>query len=358
MSHPAISPNKIRRVDPQDGADGGLVHQEIIDEIDQVQNHIDSLNEEASEEILKVEQKYNSKRKPHFEKRTSLIRKIPHFWVTVFSNHPQTQALLDEEDESALYYMTSLEVEEFEDIKSGYKIKFGFDENPYFENTVISKEFILNENGEQSSRSTPIIWKTGMDLTQRYNQLDMMKGRKREHQPESFFSWFADLADSTDELGEVIKDDIWPNPLQYYLGPEVQMEAGNDEEDDDDVDEDEDEEDEGSEGQEDDDDVVVVEGDEEDYEDDDDDEEEVEEEEVIEEEGGDEDFGEEDVVYEEDDEDVEGEEEEEEAAPGATSQAKTEKQLLEDDDDEAEEDEDEEDDKIEGDEQGEEHFED
>jgi general stress protein 26 len=32
--------------------------------------------------------------------------------------------LLDEEDESALYFMTSLEVEEFEDIKSGYKIKF------------------------------------------------------------------------------------------------------------------------------------------------------------------------------------------------------------------------------------------
>lgn len=85
MSHPAVSPNKIRRVDPQDGADGGLVHQETIDEIDQVQNQIDTLNEEASEEILKVEQKYNSKRKPHFEKRTSLIRKIPHFWVTVVS---------------------------------------------------------------------------------------------------------------------------------------------------------------------------------------------------------------------------------------------------------------------------------
>ena len=32
--------------------------------------------------------------------------------------------LIDEEDEEALQYMTYLEVEEFEDIKSGYRIKF------------------------------------------------------------------------------------------------------------------------------------------------------------------------------------------------------------------------------------------
>ena len=41
-----------------------------------------------------------------------------------------------------------------------------------------------------------------------------------------------------DELGEVIKDDIWPNPLQYYLAPEV----GDSEEDDEVEDEEEDEE--------------------------------------------------------------------------------------------------------------------
>ena len=39
-------------------------------------------------------------------------------------NHPQISALLDEEDEEALHYLVSLEVEEFEDIKSGYRIKF------------------------------------------------------------------------------------------------------------------------------------------------------------------------------------------------------------------------------------------
>ena len=39
-------------------------------------------------------------------------------------NHHQLQLIIDEEDDEALQYMTSLDVEEFEDIKSGYRIKF------------------------------------------------------------------------------------------------------------------------------------------------------------------------------------------------------------------------------------------
>ena len=36
-----------------------------------------------------------------------------------------------------------------------------FDENPYFENKIISKEFHLNDTGEPSSKATPIVWKAG-----------------------------------------------------------------------------------------------------------------------------------------------------------------------------------------------------
>ncbi len=38
-------------------------------------------------------------------------------------------------------------MEEFEDIKSGYRIKFYFDENPYFENDLLEKEFHLGAGG-------------------------------------------------------------------------------------------------------------------------------------------------------------------------------------------------------------------
>ena len=57
--------------------------------------------------------------------------------------------------------------------------------------------------------------------------------RKRQlEEPESFFTWFTDRSDAgADELGEVIKDDIWPNPSQYYLVPDTDDEEGEEEDD-------------------------------------------------------------------------------------------------------------------------------
>jgi template-activating factor I len=81
----------------------------------------------------------------------------------VFLNHPQLSTLLDEDDEDALQHLTRVEVQEFEDIKSGFNINFYFDasKNPYFENECLRKEFHLNENGEQTCKSTLIKWKPG-----------------------------------------------------------------------------------------------------------------------------------------------------------------------------------------------------
>ena len=59
--------------------------QKTLEEIDGCQNEIDGLNEKASEEILKVEQKYNKLRKPFFEKRNKAIAGISNFWLTTVS---------------------------------------------------------------------------------------------------------------------------------------------------------------------------------------------------------------------------------------------------------------------------------
>ena len=65
-------------------------------------------------------------------------------------------------------------------------------------------------------------------------------------------TWFTDHSDSgTDELGEVIKDDIWPNPLQCYLVPDMDDEEVEGEKDDDSDEEEEGLEDTDEEGDED-----------------------------------------------------------------------------------------------------------
>ena len=64
------------------------------------------------------------------------------------------------------------------------------------------------------SLSAPLI----QDLTNRLT-MEQKEGRKRPlEETQSFFSWFSDTdTSSTDVPAEVIKDDIWPNPLQFYL---------------------------------------------------------------------------------------------------------------------------------------------
>uniref|UniRef100_A0A2K6TWF3 SET nuclear proto-oncogene n=1 Tax=Saimiri boliviensis boliviensis TaxID=39432 RepID=A0A2K6TWF3_SAIBB len=196
---------------------GEKEQQEAIEHINEVQNETDRLNEPDSEEILKVEQKYNKLRQAFFQKRSELMAKIPNFGVTTFVNQPQLSVLLGEEDGEAL--------------KSGYRIDFYSDENPYFENKVLSKEFQLNESGDPSSKSTEIKW----NQTQ-----NKASGERQYEEPESRCTWFTDHSDAgADELGEVIKHDIWPNPLQYYLVSDMDDEEGGGEDDDDDDEEEE-----------------------------------------------------------------------------------------------------------------------
>jgi len=222
------------------------IDHDILESVDSVQEAIDSLNKKASVEILKVEQKFNKLRKPHYEHRAELLAKIPNFWLTVFMNHLQLRKLISEEDEKALAFLKAVEVQEFDDITSGYKINFYFDENEYFKNECITKEYHVGEKGEPTATSTKIEWKPNMDLTEaKDNGKD---GQKRDYPHQSsFFCWFTDDCDAVgDVVGESIKDELWPNPLQFYLNPDIDSDEVEDDlldEDDDEEEEEEDEED-------------------------------------------------------------------------------------------------------------------
>jgi len=242
MSTPAKRPKVSESEGPNED------ESEALEMIDSCQNEIDALNERASEEILKVEQKYNKLRKPFYEKRNELVKKIPNFWITAFINHPQVSGILDEEEEECLHFLNKLEVEEFEDIKSGYRINFTFEENPYFENKILTKEFHLgtaNEGEGPKSTSTAIQWKEGKNLLKQLLQKPFNNKKKRNLEYKTFFDWFTDNSDPVnDEIAELIKDDLWPNPLQYYLVPDIEVEPedNEDEEDEDNEEENFDEE--------------------------------------------------------------------------------------------------------------------
>lgn len=220
-----------------------------LDQVEGIQLEICNLNEKASEEILKVEQKFNKLRRPHFEKRNELLKDIPNFWLNSMANHPIIAPMIEcAEDEDCLHYLINLDVEEFEDIKSGYRFKLHFVENPYIENEVIVKQFQFANSEDESAASTQINFKNtpkGQKLKQiveeslAQNRRSRRSGQSAQHR--SFFAWLSESCDGvTDEVAESIKEQIWPNPLEYFFAtPEEEYNAVSDEDFDD---EDEDEE--------------------------------------------------------------------------------------------------------------------
>ncbi|PSS35150.1 NAP1-related protein [Actinidia chinensis var. chinensis] len=214
---------KLKVVERTEEEDSDHIDSELvlsIEKLQEVQDELDKFNEEASEKVLEVEQKYNEIRRPVFVKRNEIIKSIPDFWLTAFLCHPALCDLLSEEDSKILKYLDSLHVEDFKDVKSGYSITFNFKPNPYFEDTKLTKSFTFFDEGTTKITGTNIKWKEGMGAANGVSH--EKKGNKRPPTDESFFSWFSesqqkDIAEGlNDEVAEIIKEDLWPNPLKYF----------------------------------------------------------------------------------------------------------------------------------------------
>ncbi|XP_023550589.1 NAP1-related protein 2-like [Cucurbita pepo subsp. pepo] len=203
--------------DEADHVDVELVH--YIEKLQEVQDELEKVNEEAGDKVLEVEQKYNEIRRPVYVKRNEIIKTIPDFWLTAFLSHPALCDLLSEEDQKIFRHLYSLEVEDQKDVKMGYSITFNFNENPYFEDRKLEKTYTFFEDGAIKITGTTILWKDGLGASNGVNS--EKKGKKRPLAEDSFFSWFGeteqkDIMELHDEVAEIIKEDLWPNPLKYF----------------------------------------------------------------------------------------------------------------------------------------------
>ncbi|KAI3856565.1 hypothetical protein MKX03_032429 [Papaver bracteatum] len=191
-----------------------------IQKLQDLQDELDEVKDEANEKILKLEHKYKEKWRSVYHKRKKLITSIPDFWLTAFLNHPGLGDLITEDDRKVFKYLKSLDVEEFKNMKSTYSITFNFCPNPYFEDANLSKTFSFSDEGMATKiTGTKIKWKEGMDIANEVNR--EKKGSKRPFVEESFFTWFNEAQQEFpegihDEVAEIIKGDLWPNPLKYF----------------------------------------------------------------------------------------------------------------------------------------------
>jgi len=221
------------------------------------------------------------------------VKGVPEFWSTVLRSANTTMELIDERDEPilkslrdiTLTYLTPEEAktEEYPNGTIGFKLNFHFDENPYFNDQVLTKTYKLRLTPNESEILTyegpeivecighDIKWKSDdMNVTKRLiskKQKNKKTGQTRtvsvQEAQESFFNYFSsieeklalvrqsqeeDLEEDEEEqesfmreadyeIGHFIRERLIPRAVLYYTG-ELNDDDEEDEEDYEDEDED------------------------------------------------------------------------------------------------------------------------
>lgn len=198
---------------------------------------------------------------------------IPGFWLTVLGSHPMLAGSIEEGDQEALGYLL--------DIRSmilpenpGFRLEFEFAPNPFFLNSILSKEYHLDvPEGDvfctgkgddyvyDHAVGTEINWQSDRNLcfktitkVQRHRVNNSQRTVKRLEKTQSFFHFFnppsvpsvneKEEEDDEEELqeleariqidyemGELLKDTIIPDAVNWFTGKALEYaEMGDDDE--------------------------------------------------------------------------------------------------------------------------------
>ncbi|KJP88615.1 aspartic acid-rich protein [Plasmodium fragile] len=217
----------------------------FMKDFEDIQKDIEQLDIKCAHEQMNIQKQYDEKKKPLFEKRDEIIEKVPGFWANTLRKHPALSDIVPE-DIDILNCLVKLDLKDNMDNNGSYKITFTFNEKAkeYMEPLTLVKHVTFDNNQEKVVECTRIKWKDGKNpiaaVSNNRSDLD------NEMPKWSIFEWFTteELQDKPD-VGELIRREIWHNPLSYYLGLEDfdDFDEDFDEEFDDDDDEDDDDED-------------------------------------------------------------------------------------------------------------------
>eukprot|EP01080_Neovahlkampfia_damariscottae_P003707 gene3707-6596_t len=180
---------------------------------------------------LEQEQKTNEKEleveiKPYIKEINDLMKSdVKNYWLIILKNS-SIFSELNERDEECLKNLMNITINEYEDEKyDGFKLNFHFSENEFFANDILTKSFLkLKEKKSNDSlkpKGMKIDWKLKKELNLKYG-----KSKKIMPKPcDSFFNFFNEKQKQEQnfidlDIFEVIKEELIPNALKYYLGTE------------------------------------------------------------------------------------------------------------------------------------------
>ncbi|KAH9885617.1 nucleosome assembly protein [Cubamyces lactineus] len=209
---------------------------------------------------------------------------IPEFWLTALRTHVGFADIITERDADALKALKDIRIEYLPttESKPGFKLRFFFAPNDFFENDVLEKTYLYQEEvgytGDfmyDHAIGTEIKWKEDKDLTkefevkkQRNKNTNRTRLVRKARPTASFFNFFNPPQPPSDDaiengdidedeleeleeklemdyqLGEDLKEKIIPRAIDYFTGKALEYEDFDDEDDFEDIDDEDDEDEE------------------------------------------------------------------------------------------------------------------
>eukprot|EP00996_Jenningsia_fusiforme_P005996 NODE_713_length_1961_cov_58.631799_g660_i0.p1 GENE.NODE_713_length_1961_cov_58.631799_g660_i0~~NODE_713_length_1961_cov_58.631799_g660_i0.p1 ORF type:complete len:340 (+),score=90.09 NODE_713_length_1961_cov_58.631799_g660_i0:813-1832(+) len=246
-----------------------------------IQKECKKLQDEQTEEMRILENKFEELCAPLFEMRRAIVngeRKptvdevargsklmevkdeeeveeeeagsgVPNFWLQALKNNELVESSITNRDEECLKHLTDVAAKNFPDPTKGFTLTFTFSENPFFSNAVLTKTYHLVAEDEillEKAEGCSIEWKNNQNLTvvlkkkkQRQKGGKNVRTVTKEEPCESFFNFFnppkvpeseeeeeeeeefEEILEADYELGRTIKDKIVPRAVDWFTGEAI-----------------------------------------------------------------------------------------------------------------------------------------
>jgi len=256
-----------------------LAVRERVERLEQLQELTDNLQKEFEQKLKALRQEYEGKFAPQYRERSIVVKGeagaeepgVPGFWLQAFQNNVMLAEEIQKHDEPVLAYLLDVKTStQLSGGKKGFQLAFVFDDNPYFDDHLLTKTYLMDPEDEdeclERAAGCTINWKEGMDVTVKTVQKKQKKkGKTRtvkvEEPTDSFFQFFdppgppeeemeeEDLEQLQEELehdyeiGCLIKDKLVPRAVAWFTGMAIDPDEDYDEDDEDDEDDEEDDDD-------------------------------------------------------------------------------------------------------------------
>ncbi|KAI5957120.1 hypothetical protein KGF54_000048 [Candida jiufengensis] len=206
---------------------------------------------EIESDIIRIK-----KAQPLYYKRREILKEIEKFWYIILAENDDFVDYISPDDLKYLEYIDDVYVNYpiVDETKTdklnprNFNITIGFGENPYLPKQSITKEFkiVIDENGEESLKSTPVSIQWPQELKKINPQLlkENSKGKQMSSEDKkkyrlgmkSIFSWFSWTGSKPgkefrngEDLANLIANDLFVNALKYYT---IALSLSDDQEDD------------------------------------------------------------------------------------------------------------------------------